>query len=107
MLLVAIIGPLYLSHPLADALSSDGLLAQGRNVGISVAAGLNGDSTVDPAQEVVTLQREMTDIFGRATLQEWNLGKRIDNEPGCKDYWTQGERDGSESEVISGMKACW
>lgn len=106
MLAVAIIGPLYLSHPLADALSSDGLLAQGRNLGISVAAGLNGDSTVDPSQEVITLQREMTDIFNRDTLQRWNLGKGIDNEPVCKANWNQGERDGSESEIISGMKSC-
>jgi hypothetical protein len=106
MLLVAIIGPLYLSHPLADALSSDGLLAQGRNVGISVAAGLNGESSIDPSQEVITLQHQMTDIFGRAALQEWNLGKQVDNEPACKAAWTQGEADGNEGEVISGMKAC-
>lgn len=106
MLGVAIIGPLYLSHPLADVLSSDGILAQGRDVGISVAAGLNGTSTTDPAQEVVTLQRQMTDIFARAALQEWDLGKLVDNEPMCKAEWTAGEKNGNEDQVISGMKAC-
>ncbi len=106
MLGVAVIGPLFLAHPLADALSSDGILAQGRDVGISVAAGLNGTSTTDPTQEVVVLQRQMTDIFARAALEEWDLGKLVDNEPMCKAAWTAGERAGNEGEVISGMKSC-
>ncbi len=106
MLGVAIIGPLFLSHPLADALSSNGILAQGRNVGISVAAGLNGTSTTDSSQEVIVLQQKMTDIFARAALEEWDLGKVVDNEPACKAEWSTGERAGNEDEVINGMKAC-
>src|SRR5690606_3028149 len=35
---VAMIGPIFLADPLADILSSHGVLVQGRNLGLSVAA---------------------------------------------------------------------
>ncbi|MBO0856260.1 MAG: hypothetical protein J2P18_21115, partial [Nocardia sp.] len=84
MIGVAIIGPVFLSQPLADVLSSDGLLAQGRNLGISVAAGLNGDSTPDPDRLVRSMQGNLATNFARRPLQVWNFGHVVDERPACR-----------------------
>lgn len=56
MLGVAVLGVTYLADPLADVLSPNGILAKGRNVGIVVAAGLNGKTEVDPEEVVESLE---------------------------------------------------
>lgn len=106
MLMVAVLGPIFLAEPLADVLASDGLLAQGRDLGISVAAGLNGDSNVDPSRMVATMQGTLTDNFARRPLQVWNFGHVVDDQPACRAAWSAGVTARSEDRVKKGIGAC-
>ncbi|WP_228002923.1 hypothetical protein [Nocardia australiensis] len=106
MFVVAIVGPIFLAEPLAEALSSDGLLAQGRNVGISIAAGLNGDSQPNPGQYITTMQAEMADVFLRRPLQVWNFGHVVDTNPACRAAWTAGAMAADEGLIKKGMDQC-
>ncbi|MEV4130266.1 hypothetical protein [Nocardia sp. NPDC049707] len=103
---VAILGPLFLAEPLAEVLSPDGLLAQGRNLGISVAAGLNGNSNPNPNQLIQTMQSDMADNFARRPLQVWNFGHVVDDRPSCKAAWSAGVMAGDDERVKNGMKSC-
>ncbi|WP_433194660.1 hypothetical protein ACQP1G_38845 [Nocardia sp. CA-107356] len=103
---VAILGPIFLAEPLADVLSSDGLLAQGRDLGISVAAGLNGNGNADPSHTVATMQATLTDNFARRPLQVWNYGHVVDEQPACKSAWSAGMSAGSEDRVKNGINSC-
>ncbi|WP_459548159.1 hypothetical protein [Nocardia sp. X0981] len=106
MVAVAVIGPTFLAAPLEDVLSSHGLLSQGRDLGIAVAAGLNGNSTPDTAGLVATMQNTLADNFARRPLQVWNFGHTIDDYPACEAGWSAGMRSGSESAVVSGLRSC-
>ncbi|WP_433760094.1 hypothetical protein [Nocardia sp. CA-135398] len=106
MVAVAILGPLFLAEPLAEVLAPDGLLAQGRNVGISVAAGLNGNSNPNPNQLIRTMQADMADNFARRPLQVWNFGHVVDDRASCKAVWSAGVMAGDEDRVKNGMKSC-
>ncbi|MEV6258169.1 hypothetical protein ACIHAX_09180 [Nocardia sp. NPDC051929] len=103
---VALLGPLFLAEPLADVLSSHGLLAQGRDLGISVAAGLNGNADPNPTQLVATMQSDLADNFARKPLQVWNFGHTVDQRPACRSAWSSGVAAGDDSRVISGLKSC-
>ncbi|MFC9897813.1 hypothetical protein ACFVMC_29340 [Nocardia sp. NPDC127579] len=103
---LAIIGPVFLAHPLEEVLSSDGLLAQGRNVGIAVAAGMNGDTTSDPATLVITMQGDLADNFARRPLQVWNFGHVIDERPACAMAWSAGTNAGNADQVRNGLRMC-
>jgi hypothetical protein len=103
---VALLGPLFLAEPLADVLSSHGLLAQGRDLGISVAAGLNGDADPNPTQLVATMQSDLADNFARQPLQVWNFGHTVDQRPACRSAWSAGVAAGDDARVISGLKSC-
>ncbi|WP_153338906.1 hypothetical protein [Nocardia aurantia] len=106
MVMVGVLGPLFLSEPLADVLSSNGLVAQGRDLGIEVAAGLNGNATVDPTNMVATMQATLTDNFARRPLQVWNFGHVIDTEAGCRAMWSAGVAAGNENQVKKGIGGC-
>ncbi|MBF6175224.1 hypothetical protein [Nocardia blacklockiae] len=106
MLMVAVLGPIFLAEPLADVLSSDGWLSQGRDLGISVAAGLNGDDTRDPTHLVATMQATLTDNTARRPLQVWNFGHVIDERPACRAAWSAAVASGSEERVKGGIQAC-
>lgn len=106
MVAMALLGPIFLAEPLAEVLSPDGLLAQGRNLGISVAAGLNGNSSPDPNQLVATMQADMADNFARRPLQVWNFGHVVDERPSCRAIWSAGVAAGDEDRVKNGMKSC-
>jgi hypothetical protein len=106
MILVAMIGPLFLAHPLSDALSSNGLLAQGQNLGISLAAGFNGTPTTEPNAMQTSMEHDMVDQFGRYPLQVWNFGQVVDNSASCKAAWTRGAMVSNEDEIKNGMKSC-
>ncbi|MFI6363606.1 hypothetical protein ACIBG0_12755 [Nocardia sp. NPDC050630] len=103
---VAILGPLFLAEPLAEVLAPDGLLAQGRNLGISVAAGLNGNSNPNPNQLIQTMQADMADNFARSPLQVWNFGHVVDDRASCRAAWSAGVMAGDEDRVKNGMKSC-
>ncbi|WP_228534142.1 hypothetical protein [Nocardia sp. BSTN01] len=106
MLLIAVMGPIYLAEPLADVLSSDGLLAQGRDIGISVAAGLNGNSRPDAAAMVPHMQSDLADNFARRPLQVWNFGRVVDTDPACKSVWTSAVMSGSDKRMKDGLENC-
>ncbi|WP_155981865.1 hypothetical protein [Nocardia sp. BMG111209] len=106
MIMVAVLGPLFLAEPLADVLSSDGTLAQGRNLGIQVAAGLNGTSTTDPSRLVVVMQQQMADNFARKPLQVWNFGHVVDDSVACRAAWSSAMAAANGDQVRSGMKNC-
>jgi hypothetical protein len=99
MLGVAVLGPVFLAQPLADVLSSDGLLAQGRNLGLAVAAGLNGNNNPNPTQLVTTMQQDLADNFARRPVQVWNLGHVIDDQPACRSVWSAGMAAGDDGRV--------
>ncbi|WP_159842322.1 hypothetical protein [Nocardia sp. CY41] len=106
MIAFAIAGVFFLTNPLAEALSDHGVLVQGRNVGLSVAAGLNGDNNPNPDQLVGTLQATMATNIIRLALQVWNTGHVVDNNPSCRAAWSAGMAAGSEDRVRNGMKSC-
>ncbi|WP_327146920.1 hypothetical protein [Nocardia sp. NBC_01327] len=106
MLSVAVLGPVFLADPLSDVLSSDGWLAQGRDLGISIAAGLNGDPNPQPTQLVATMQEQMADNFARRPLQVWNFGHVVDDQPACRDAWSRAVATGISDNVKTGMSHC-
>ncbi|GAB2452414.1 hypothetical protein GCM10027262_77020 [Nocardia tengchongensis] len=106
MLGVAVIGPIFLSDPLADVLSPDGILSQGRDVGLTVAAGLDGDSNPSPTHLVVSIQHDMADNFARRPLQLWNLGHEVDTTPACRDAWSTGVVTGNRKSMETMLKNC-
>ncbi|WP_330232526.1 hypothetical protein OHA40_08550 [Nocardia sp. NBC_00508] len=105
MMVVAIGTPLFLASP-HEVVSAHGLLIQGRDLGLSVAAGLNGDSNPNPDQLVTTMQAQMADNFVRRPLQVWNFGHVVDVRPSCKAAWSAGMMAGDEDRVKNGLKAC-
>ncbi|WP_280367953.1 hypothetical protein [Nocardia wallacei] len=106
MLVVAIVGTLFLAEPLGEVLGSNGWLAQGRNLGITVAAGLNGKSNPDPTALVATMQADLADNFARRPLQVWNFGHIVDQRPSCEAMWSAGMNSGNDDRVKNGLKAC-
>ncbi len=106
MVMVAIFGTVFLSDPLSKALSDHGVLVQGRDLGLSVAAGLNGNSNPNPNQLLSTMQASRADNFARLPLQVWNFGHVVDKNPSCRAMWTAGMRSGDEDRVKNGMRSC-
>ncbi|WP_280336134.1 hypothetical protein [Nocardia wallacei] len=106
MLFVAAIGPVFLAEPLADVLSPHGLLAQGRDLGLTVAAGLNGQQRPDPARLVPNMQGQLADSFARRPLQVWNFGHVIDERPSCALAWSSGVSAADEDRLKNGIEAC-
>lgn len=106
MLAVAVLGPLFLADPLAAALGSDGLLAQGRDVGLAVASGLNGSTTRNPDLAVSTLQGDMADNFARRPVQVWNFGHVLDGRSTCAAAWSAGVTAGDADRTQSALEAC-
>ncbi len=104
MLGLAVLGPLFLAEPLAEVLSSDGVLVKGRDVGLTVAAGLNGHNHTNPSALVATMQGDLADSFARRPLQTWNFGSVIDNS--CGHTWTTGMRGGDPDKVRENLKSC-
>ncbi|MFF3569883.1 hypothetical protein ACFYXQ_19085 [Nocardia jiangxiensis] len=106
MVVIAILSPVFLADPLAEVLSSDGILAQGRDVGVAVAAGLNGEGTRDSTTLVESMQGILTDNLVRKPLQVANFGHVVDVRPACKSAWSAGIMAGNEDEVKNGLKNC-
>ncbi|GAB2692559.1 hypothetical protein GCM10027089_12700 [Nocardia thraciensis] len=106
MLIVAVLGTVMLAEPLAEVLSPHGWLAKGRDLGIAVAAGLNGNDSSEPAGTVATMQATLTDNFARKPLQVWNFGHVIDNQPACRAAWSAGIEAASEQRVKRGIAGC-
>ncbi|MDO3648246.1 hypothetical protein [Nocardia mangyaensis] len=106
MFTVSVLGPLLLAEPLAAVLSSDGILVHGRDVGLSVAAGLNGDRNPEPGGLIVTVQGDLADNFARRPLQVWNFGHVVDGRNSCRVAWSSGIRSGEVSAVADGIRDC-
>ncbi|MBF6082939.1 hypothetical protein IU485_16375 [Nocardia cyriacigeorgica] len=106
MIGVAMLGPIFLANPLAEILSSHGVLVQGRDIGLSVAAGLHGSTAIDPDQLVATMQADTVDNFARKPLQVWNFGLVVDEYTGCKEAWSAGIQAQSGDAVRDNLKAC-
>ncbi|MFF2554719.1 hypothetical protein ACFVUS_27210 [Nocardia sp. NPDC058058] len=99
---VAVLGPMFLADPLSDVLSSDGLLMQGRDLGISVAAGLNGDSDPIPAQVVPRVEGELATNLVRGPVQIWSLGRVVDSSQVCRNAWSTG----NDKQIRAGLEIC-
>ncbi|MEV0032786.1 hypothetical protein [Nocardia sp. NPDC050793] len=96
MLAVAALGVIYLADPLAEVLSPQGLMLRGRDVGVSVAAGLNGDARPNPQNVVTSLEGSLADGFIRRPLQVWNFGHVVDDvSPMCRSAWSTAMRSDS------------
>ncbi|WP_026343283.1 hypothetical protein [Nocardia sp. BMG111209] len=106
MLAVAVAGVLCLAHPLADVLSDHGLVVQGRDVGLAVAAGLNGDADPNPDSVAAGMQGTLADNFVRHPLQVWNFGHVVDDSPACRAEWSAGVAAGSDDRITAGMRRC-
>ncbi|WP_405136706.1 hypothetical protein [Nocardia sp. NBC_01388] len=104
MLGVAVLAPIFLADPLSDVLSSDGWLIQGRDLGIEIAAGLNGQSNPQPGQLVSSMQGQLADNFARSPLQVWNFGHVVDVSSACRSAWSAAA--GDEGQTASAMQAC-
>ncbi|MGI5223096.1 hypothetical protein [Nocardia sp. CA-290969] len=106
MLAVAILGPLFLAAPLAGALGSDGVLARGRDVGVAIAAGLNGSAAPDTDAQLSTLQVQMADNFARRPVQVWNFGHIVDDRSACAAAWSAGMTAGDTERTQRALDAC-
>jgi len=104
MLAVAVFGVMFLAHPLAEVLGPDGLLVKGRDLGVSIAAGLHGNSNPDPENVVATMQASLADNFARKPLQVWNFGHVIDDQ--CGSAWSSGMMAGDRNHAKSSLRAC-
>lgn len=103
MTTVAVFGGLLLFGPAPDLLSADGWLAQGRDVGVAIAAGLNG-SDADPDRLIETLSAEMSDDFARNPVQVWNFGHVLDDR--CGAVWSAGIGGGEMDGLRSSIAGC-
>lgn len=106
MFLVAIVGPVFLAAPTADVLSSDGLMARGRDLGISIAAGVNGSSDRNPTRLIDTLQGQMADTFARRPVQVWNFGHVLDERTTCGAAWSAGIAAGDDKRAKTIIENC-
>lgn len=107
ILLLMVLGTTVFAHPLEQVLSSHGPLATGRDVGVSVAAAVTGNSDADPHSIVQQLQGNMVDNFIRHPLQLWNFGENIDAQsPMCSDAWSNAIKSGNEDSVKNAMHDC-
>ncbi|BDT92462.1 hypothetical protein IFM12275_24380 [Nocardia sputorum] len=104
---VAVLGVPLLAHPMADVLSPNGLMAQGRDLGIAVAAGLNGDSNPNPRDVVSSLQATLADNFVRRPVQVWNFGHVVDDvSPRCRAAWSAGVTSRSQDTAKRALANC-
>ncbi|MGW6331335.1 hypothetical protein [Nocardia rhamnosiphila] len=103
MVAVAVLGGLLVFGPGVDLLSSDGLMARGRDVGMSIAAGLNG-ARPEPDRLVETLSASMSDDFARHPVQVWNFGHVLDDR--CDAVWSAGVTAGDINALQSGIARC-
>ncbi|MET8799567.1 hypothetical protein ABZV91_24630 [Nocardia sp. NPDC004568] len=103
MATVAVLGGLLVFGPGADLLSSDGLPARGRDVGMAIAAGLNGASS-EPDRLVETLSASTADDFARRPVQVWNFGHVLDER--CDAVWSEGVTAGDVDALRAGIAAC-
>ncbi|WP_157573992.1 hypothetical protein [Nocardia jejuensis] len=106
MIGVAMLGPLFLADPLGDVLAPDGWLSQGRDLGISIAAGLNGDRTPQPTAVVASMQEQLADNFARKPLQVWNFGHVIDDRSACRTAWSNAMNVGDDDLVRTAVRSC-
>ncbi len=106
MLLVAVAGPIFLAGPLAAILAPDGVVAQGRDVGLTVAAGLNGDSNPQPSRLVAAVQAELADNFVRKPLQVWNFGHVLDDRDACRAAWSSGIGAPEPTGMLEDIRDC-
>ncbi|MGW0180434.1 hypothetical protein [Nocardia sp. NPDC003345] len=106
LLTVSVLGPLFLSAPLSAVLDSDGLLSQGRDVGMAVAAGLGGSGTRESGPVLAAMQGDMADNFARRPVQVWNFGHIVDNHPACADAWSAGVTAGDTDRTRRALDDC-
>ncbi len=106
MLAVAVLGPLFLAAPLAGVLDSDGLLARGRDVGMAIAAGLNGSADRNPDLLLTGLEEEMADNFARRPVQVWNFGHVVDERSPCAAAWSAGMTSGDTERTQRALGVC-
>ncbi|MGW5383452.1 hypothetical protein [Nocardia sp. NPDC003963] len=106
LLTVAVLGPIFLAQPLAHVLSSDGILTQGRDLGLSVAAGLSGDNDPSPDRLVTEIQHDLADNFARKPLQVWNFGHIVDDVAACESAWSSAVLSGDDGRVRAAMRRC-
>ncbi|GAA5104500.1 hypothetical protein GCM10023319_73330 [Nocardia iowensis] len=102
MLAVAVLGPVLLADPLAPVY---GPMMQGRDVGVSVAAGLSGDSAPNPLGVMADLQAGMADLL-RLQVQIHNFGHSVDRNESCRMVWSSAVLAGDADAVKEGMRTC-
>ncbi|MFB8281083.1 hypothetical protein [Nocardia colli] len=106
MAAVAVLGPALLLNPMSRVFSSDGALGMGRDFGLAVASGLNGEVGTNSRDLIARTQMHMADNFGRKPLQTWNFGHVVDQRPACRTAWSRGIESGDTEQVRKGMEAC-
>ncbi|MFF2554722.1 hypothetical protein ACFVUS_27225 [Nocardia sp. NPDC058058] len=106
MIAVAVLGPMFLADPLADVLDSDGWFSQGRDLGIAIAAGLNGDRSPQPDAVVESVDVILADNFGRKELHLWNFEHLIDERPVCGAAWSTTLNTGDGERVREAIHSC-
>ncbi|MEC3920665.1 hypothetical protein [Nocardia sp. CDC160] len=103
---VAIMEPIVLHNQLDDILSPSGLLAKGRDVGVSVAAGLNGVDSPDPAREADAMGTSEVTYQMRFELEDLNFGKNIDRNRQCRADYSVGTKSQDENQTLQWLKIC-
>ncbi|WP_069164504.1 hypothetical protein [Nocardia altamirensis] len=107
VLVLAILGITIFAHPVEQMLSQNGPLIAGRDIGLSIAAGLTGNGNTDAQTTVTQLQGNLVDHEIRHPLQLWNFGQIIDYEsPMCSDDWSAAVRSGDEDRIKNAMRDC-
>lgn len=106
MMVVALTGLIFLAEPLGLVLGPNGALMKGRDFGVAVAAGLNGNPNPDPRAVVASMQSTLTDGFARHPLQVWNFGHVLDGHGSCGASWSSGMASGDAALVRVGLQSC-
>lgn len=105
---LVMLGATIFANPVKDAVGSDGFLSTGRNLGLSIATGMLGQTaSTDPTTAVTDLQTRLADNFARKPLQLWNFGEVIDDTaPQCSNAWSQAQKSGDEDSVKDAIADC-
>ncbi len=108
LLMVAVAATIF-ANPLADLVGSDGLLAQGRDTGLQVAATVSGGSlsTAGDGANIEPVIATLADRFLRAPTQLMNYGTVTDSiSRKCKEAFSKGVENGRGDKLKDDMKGC-
>lgn len=105
MVVIALFGATFLADPMADLFSPDGMFAEGRDIGVAVAEGINGDSGADTGSATSKWETDLATYLIRDRVQDWDFG-HVEDQIGCGSAWNAGILSNSETTMLNDLNNC-